>query len=178
MTNPVMNSQNFQQQMSGGQQQPGWYSNNGQQTQERGQSRFGQGLQEQYAGTQYGRQQSQPNLEEMYNAPAANAGDTGRMTYNDIIGKTGMTLTLVVLGAAVGWMFPGIGIFGAIVGLVLGLVNAFKKEPSPALILAYAGAQGLFLGAISMFMESMYPGIVIQAVLATFSVFAVCLALY
>ena len=39
-------------------------------------------------------------------------------------------------------------------------------------------AQGLFLGGISAFFEGAYPGIVVQAVLGTVSVFAVMLALY
>ena len=34
-------------------------------------------------------------------------------------------------------------------GFVLALVNIFKKQPSPALILAYAGVQGVFVGGIS-----------------------------
>lgn len=181
MTNPVMKSRNFQQQMGGGQSQPGWYGS-GQQTQQNPYMQQGQGgrqYQDQYAATQYAQQQGrEQRLEDMYNAPAAQAGDTGRMSYNDIIGKTGMCLVLVVVGAVVGWMFPGIGMIGAIAGLVLGLVNAFKKEPSAPLILAYAAAQGMFLGAISMMLEAQYPGIVIQAVLATLSVFAVVLALY
>ena len=64
------------------------------------------------------------------------------------------------------------------VGLVLGLVNAFKREPSPALIMAYAVAQGLFLGGISAVFGAMYEGIVLQAVVATFAVFAVSLGLF
>ena len=42
----------------------------------------------------------------------------------------------------------------------------------------YALAEGLFLGGISAVFEASYPGIVVQAVLGTFSVFAVMLALY
>ena len=61
---------------------------------------------------------------------------------------------------------------------MLALVNIFKREPSPALILAYAVAQGVFLGGISSFFEAMYPGIVTQAVLATFCVVAVTLGLF
>ena len=61
---------------------------------------------------------------------------------------------------------------------MLGLVNAFKKNPSPPLILLYAAAQGVFLGGLSAFYESFYDGIVGQAVLATLSVFAVSLFLF
>src|SRR5690606_7783483 len=99
-------------------------------------------------------------------------------SYNDVIAKTVMTLGLVLVGAVVGWMMPALMLPGAIVGLVLGLVNSFKREPSPALILLYAAAEGLFLGGISQVFEQMWPGIASQAVLATLCVFAVTLALY
>lgn len=105
-------------------------------------------------------------------------GSTEPMTYENTISKTVFLFVLVVVGAAVGWWMPILMLPGAIVGLVLGLVNAFKKEPSPALIIGYAAAQGLFLGGLSMSMESVYPGIVMQAVLGTFAVFAVTLLLF
>jgi uncharacterized YccA/Bax inhibitor family protein len=66
----------------------------------------------------------------------------------------------------------------ALVGLVTGLVNAFKREPSPLLISVYSVSQGVFLGGLSAMFELRWPGIVFQAVLATLSVFAVVLALY
>ena len=41
-----------------------------------------------------------------------------------------------------------------IVGFVLALVNIFKKEPSPALIFAYAAVEGVFIGGISACFET------------------------
>ncbi|UZN04332.1 Bax inhibitor-1/YccA family protein [Cellulomonas sp. S1-8] len=118
-------------------------------------------------------------LEQMYDAPPATTRDTGRLTYDDVIIKTGGLLALLVVVAAATWVIaPGLWIVGAIVGLVLGLVNAFKKEPSPVLITLYAVAQGVFVGGISAFYESAFNGIVGQAVLATLSVFAVALVLF
>ena len=105
-------------------------------------------------------------------------GSDQPMTYENTISKTVFLFILVVAGAGVGWWMPILMLPGAIVGLVLGLVNAFKKEPSVPLIIGYAVAQGLFLGGFSMFMESVYPGIVMQAVLGTMSVFAVTLLLF
>lgn len=58
------------------------------------------------------------------------------------------------------------------------MVNIFKREPSPALILAYAAAQGLFIGGISLIYETQYSGIIAQAVLGTLAVFGVTLALF
>ena len=65
-----------------------------------------------------------------------------------------------------------------ILGLVLGLVNAFKKEVSPALVMAYGLTQGVFLGGLSNFFEAAYPGVARQAVLGTIVAFGVMLALY
>lgn len=118
-------------------------------------------------------------LEQMYDAPPATTRETGRLTYDDVIVKTGGLLALLVVVAAATWMIaPGLWIVGAIVGLVLGLVNAFKKNPSPVLITLYTVAQGVFLGGISAFYEAMWNGVVPQAVLATLSVFATALVLF
>jgi len=118
-------------------------------------------------------------LQQMYQAPAANPLDTGRMTYDHVITRTAALLGIIVAVGAVTWFtVPGLFIVGAIAGLVLGLINAFRKEPSKPLIIAYAAAEGVFLGGISAFFEAMYPGIVFQAVLATVATFAVTLMLY
>ncbi|MDN5668303.1 MAG: Bax inhibitor-1/YccA family protein [Renibacterium salmoninarum] len=117
-------------------------------------------------------------LQGMYNQPPASNAQMGRMTYDDVLMKTLGTLGLVVVGAAVGWVFPILLLPGMIVGLVLGLVNAFKKEPSKVLILAYALFQGFFLGALSGVLEARFSGIVFQAVLGTLIVFGLTLALY
>jgi uncharacterized YccA/Bax inhibitor family protein len=115
------------------------------------------------------------DLETMYAQPSATSVDTGRMTYDDVVVKTAILFVAVLAGGVVGWMVPGLMWVGLIGGLVLGLVNAFKRNPSPALILGYGVLEGLFLGGISMFFNAAYPGIVVQAVLGTLSVFAAVL---
>ena len=158
--------------------------------------------QEQHAGYQQGQQQpygyaGQPGvganpyaapqanmtpdqLANMYQQPSATPVDTGRMTYASVINRSAVVFGLIALGAIVGWIvFNPILYFGAaLIGLVTGLINAFKREPSPALIAVYAGAQGIFLGGLSRMFDSMAPGIAFQAILATLSVFAVVLALF
>jgi uncharacterized YccA/Bax inhibitor family protein len=121
---------------------------------------------------------SAESLEQMYQAPSATSADTDRMTVEDTINKSAISFALLVAGAVVGWMVPGLYIPAAIVGFVLALVNIFKKKPSPALILSYAGVQGIFVGGISAVFESIYPGIVIQAVIGTIAVVGVTLALF
>ncbi|GAA2844835.1 putative YccA/Bax inhibitor family protein [Leucobacter komagatae] len=100
------------------------------------------------------------------------------MTYENTISKTVLLFVIVLALGAVGWMIPQLMIPGAIAGLVLGLVNSFKKEPSVPLIVLYAAAQGLFLGAISGTFEARLPGIVSQAVIGTLAVFGVTLLLF
>jgi len=118
-------------------------------------------------------------LDEMYAMPSAGPRETGRMTYDDVIVRTGGLLALLVVVAAATWtLAPGLWIVGAIAGLVLGLVNAFKRKPSPALIALYAVAQGMFLGGVSRWYEEMWNGVVGQAVLATLAVFATSLILF
>ena len=118
-------------------------------------------------------------LDQMYGQPSATTRDTGRMTYDDVIVRTaGMFAVIVVVGAAT-WMFaPQLFWVGLIGLLVLGLVNAFKKEPSPALIMAYAAFQGLFLGGISAVFEAEWQGVVLQAIMATAATFFACLFLF
>lgn len=119
-------------------------------------------------------------LQDLYDRPTATTVETGRMSYDGIIVKTAITLGLVIVGAVIGFMFPAIGLVGAIVGFVLALVNIFKKQPSPVLVLAYAGFQGLAVGAISWYVEVglNQSGIIWQALVGTGLVFGVTLALF
>jgi len=122
---------------------------------------------------------SAASLEQMYAAPTATPVQMDRMTYDDVIVRTaGMFAVIVVTGALTWVLAPGLWILGAIVGLVLGLVNSFKKNPSPGLIMAYAAAEGVFLGGLSRFFEAAWEGVVPQAVLATAATFAACLVLF
>lgn len=118
-------------------------------------------------------------LDQMYAQPSATPRETGRMTYDDVIIRTvGMFAVIVVTGAATWLLAPQLFWVGMVGGLVLGLVNAFKREPSPALIMAYAAFQGVFLGGISAVFESQWQGVVMQAILATLATFAACLVLF
>jgi len=152
-----------------------------------GQQQYGQAPQ-QYGQSpqQYGRYTNPADLERSYNQPSATPGQMRRMTMEDVVMRTALTLGVVVLTGAATWSLAAVNpplaltlaMVGALAGFVLGLVNAFKREPSPTLILAYAAFEGVFLGGISAYFEAAYPGIVIQAVLATVVTFAVTLALY
>lgn len=172
--NPVFNGKNFR----GATKAPPAPQAYGQNTY--GQPQFGQ-TQTGWNPAQQGMTQDQ--LQDMYNRPAAGPSDTGRMTFDDVIMKTAACLAAVVAGAAVTLLVaPGLSnllmIVGALGGFVLALVNTFKKQPSPALILAYAALEGLFLGGLTRILDGMYPGVGLQAVIGTLSVFAVTLVLF
>jgi uncharacterized YccA/Bax inhibitor family protein len=130
-------------------------------------------------------------LEELYAAPVATARQMRRLTYEDVIVRTGALLAVLVVVAAATWALtptlPWLYLVGAVVGLVLGLVNAFRRSPSPALIVAYAVAEGVFVGGISwVFQNLAVPGssdgtaqpIVLQAVIGTVVTFTAALALF
>ena len=129
--------------------------------------------------------------------PTHTGRGTGRMTLDSVVEKTGITLAALIAAAAVTWFAIGdlgdpvtgddaltkafaLAMGGAIIGLVLSLVNSFKKAVSPPLVLAYAVVEGVFVGALSKVVSSYVndPTIVFQAVLATMVAFGGTLFAY
>ena len=117
-------------------------------------------------------------LDELYGRPSAGPAETERMGYDDVIIKTAVMFVILLVGGVVGAIMPALAIPAAIVGFVLALVNIFKKNPSPPLIIAYAAVEGVFLGGISFLLESRFEGIILQAVMGTLIVTAVTLILF
>jgi uncharacterized YccA/Bax inhibitor family protein len=85
-----------------------------------------------------------------------------------------MFAVLVTVGAVAWSMNLGGGalMLGFIGGFILAMVNSFSKTVKPALAIAYAAFQGLALGTISNLYNTVYDGIVSQAILVTLSAFA------
>lgn len=69
-------------------------------------------------------------------------------------------------------------IAGLIISFILSMIIAFKPKTSPYLSPVYAFAEGALLSGISCFFETMFPGIVVQAVSITFAVMFVMAVLY
>ncbi len=124
-------------------------------------------------------QRSAPLIESVSGAPTARHveelyGTPQRLTVDDIMVKTGILLGLLVLTGAGAWVLGvgfGVVALAALVGLGLALVNIFKKQVSPPLVLAYAAVQGVAVGGISAAYEGAYRGIVVQAIVGTVAVF-------
>lgn len=122
-------------------------------------------------------------LSAQYAAPSPSADELGRMTYEDTLVKTGVSFAVLLVGAVIGWVlgdFLIVTIGAALIGFVLAMVNTFKKEPSPALVLSYAFFEGVFVGGISMIYSIVFNGgaIVPMAVFGTLGVVGVTLALF
>lgn len=141
------------------------------------------------------------NAQPGYAPPAAASSD--RMTIDSVVEKTAVTLGIVIAAAAVAWVVIGqilvegrfgqtvvdqdavntaymFAIGGALIGFVLAMVNSFKKIISPALVIGYALAEGVFVGAFSKIVAT-YVGdvsIVFQAIVGTFVAFGATLAAY
>ncbi len=104
------------------------------------------------------------------------------MTYDDVIAKTGVSLGAVFLVAAAAFflvpppLLMPVWIVSAIASFVTVLVVAGRRVISPVALGIYAIFEGIFIGAISSYFEFMWPGIVVNAVLATFITAAATLA--
>jgi uncharacterized YccA/Bax inhibitor family protein len=135
-----------------------------------------------------------PTQTDPYRQQAPIYGDTatgGRMTIDTVVQKTGLTLGLTILVAALVWVLTPpldsaaagslylLAMVGAFGGLALSLVNSFKRVVSPALVLLYAALEGLFVGAFSKVIDASFGGgIVVGAVAGTFAAVAGTLAAY
>ena len=121
------------------------------------------------------------SLENLYNAPAASAIQTGRMTIEDVVARTSILFGILVITGAVAWtanLGGGALMLGFLGGFVLAMVNTFSKKIRPAMIMAYAAFEGIALGTLSHFYNDAYPGIVSQAVIGTLCAFAGILFAY
>ena len=92
------------------------------------------------------------------------------------VGGTGIKIlglfSLLLAGAFVAWNLPialaaMLMLPAALIGLGLALWITFSKKIRPAAIVTYAAVEGIFIGTISSFFETAYPGIVMNAVIGT-----------
>ncbi|MER6122715.1 Bax inhibitor-1/YccA family protein [Streptomyces sp. NPDC001795] len=120
-----------------------------------------------------------------YGAPPQAPATTGRMTMDDVVMRSAMTLGTVAVGAILAWaLLPvsstsyGLAVGSALVAFVLAMVQSFKRTPSPALILGYAAFEGVFLGVISEMYNAQWHGAPFQAVLGTMAVSGATLLVY
>jgi uncharacterized YccA/Bax inhibitor family protein len=107
------------------------------------------------------------------------------MTFQGTVNKTLILLILLTISAAWVWSTANneelivlYMFIGTIVGFLVALIVIFKQEWAPILAPIYALLEGLAIGGISVMFESLFPGIVIQAVGLTFGILFVLLFAY
>jgi uncharacterized YccA/Bax inhibitor family protein len=107
------------------------------------------------------------------------------MTVTGTVNKTLIMFALVLAGAATAWYMPYMGLnplipifTGLIIALIAMFVASFSPKTAPYSAPVYGLFEGVFLGGVSLFLNQMWPGIVLQAVTGTFATFGICLALY
>lgn len=119
---------------------------------------------------------------------------TRQLTVDDVVTKTAITLGVLTVSAIVSYFLVDsndalatpLMALGAIGGLVLVLIATFgRKQDNPAIVLAYAAFEGLFVGSISfVFANFVVSGdtsagaLIGQAVLGTFGMFFGMLVVY
>ena len=128
-----------------------------------------------------------------YTTAPPQAGVSRPLTIDDVVTKTGITLGVLSVVAAISYFLvggsPGLAmpftLVGALGGLALVLIATFgRKQDNPAIVLSYAALEGLFLGAVSwVFGNVIVSGVsagalISQAVLGTLGVFFGMLVVY
>ncbi len=109
-----------------------------------------------------------------------------RMTLDDVITKTAITMAVLIATAALAWNFIDASFYlpalvgSGLIGFVVVMIVSFRRVVNPGLVLAYAAIEGVFIGLISKYFEVYLdlPGIVTQAVIGTFAAAGVTLAAY
>lgn len=134
--------------------------------------------------TQYGQRPlaGEPNDGPQYRPSAPQQVD--RMTVDDVITKTAITMGLMMgVAFAAARFLPfnlllPVALVSGLVAFIVPLIVAVRRKVGPVLAVTFAVIEGVFIGGFSMLFETYYPGIVLQAVLGTFVAAAITLAAF
>jgi uncharacterized YccA/Bax inhibitor family protein len=129
--------------------------------------------------------------------PYAGQQQSRPLTIDDVVTKTGITLAVLISVAVVSFFLVSSNLalagpfafVGGIGGFALVMIATFaRKQDSPAIVLAYAALEGLFLGAVSLLLAGFdfqtgaatanAGSLIFQAVLGTIGVFVGMLVVY
>lgn len=102
------------------------------------------------------------------------------MTTQGAINKTLILFGILMVTAVFNYQAQNMMLMigGAIVGLILVIVNVFKREYSPWIAPVYAALEGLFVGGISGIYAGFGGGIILQAVSLTLLVLVIMLVIH
>ncbi|SEG46208.1 Uncharacterized membrane protein, YccA/Bax inhibitor family [Thermomonospora echinospora] len=123
-------------------------------------------------------------LQDMYNQPAYTPPAQRTMTYDDVVVKSFLALGTLVLTGALTWAFVplqtalAVAVVAFLLQFGLAMFISFGQKANAPLVLAFAGLYGVGVGAISHYYETLYSGVVLQAVIGTALAFAAMLAVH
>lgn len=96
------------------------------------------------------------------------------MTIEGTVSKAFISFLILVATAIASWIYQPLNALVAVayipllfVGLGLGIYNSFAKRVGAVSVGIYSAVEGLILGALSMWVDSIYPGVAMQAIVAT-----------
>ena len=142
----------------------------------------------------YGAQQAQAEPYVTQYPDQQQTGVSRPLTIDDVVTKTGITLAVLTAVAAVSYFLVGqnpglamplylVGMIGGIAVLLIGIFG--RKQDNPAIVLAYASFEGLFLGTFSYIVANWIVtgdisagSLISQAVVGTLGVFFGMLVVY
>ena len=98
-----------------------------------------------------------------------NAETSSPMTIQGTVDKTAIALSILLVAGYFGYtsFSPAIMFGGFIGGFIVAMVTIFKRTWAPYTVPIYAVLEGLALGGISFFYNSLYEGIVLQSITIT-----------
>lgn len=104
--------------------------------------------------------------------------DSQRMTINGTVNKTGILLLIVVAVGAWAWntmlnnpaLGQGLMMVGVVGAFIGSLIVSFKPTTAPIGAPIVAALEGLLVGTFSAYFETLYPGLVVQALGLTVAV--------
>ncbi|MEP6647430.1 MAG: Bax inhibitor-1/YccA family protein [Saprospiraceae bacterium] len=113
-------------------------------------------------------------------SPSFSNTDQGTMTVQGAINKTFILFAIMLVTAFINFQLQSsvLMIGGAVGGLILVIVNVFKKEYSTVIAPSYAALEGLLVGGVTGIYAGFGGGIVIQAISLTLLVLFVMLVIY
>ena len=108
------------------------------------------------------------------------------MTFDDVLGRTGLVLLIIAAIGALSFTLIGPNMVAGGPALIVGSIAAFitaiivstRRTVPVGGVIFYCICEGLVLGSLPAIFEASYPGIVVQAVLGTFAAAGVTLAAY
>jgi len=106
--------------------------------------------------------------------------DLKLMTIDGTVNRTIISLFILLLSGAFTYTFElmALTFIGLIVGMILAIATMFKPQWSPKTVPLYALFEGMALGGISFMFNTMYEGIVTQAIVLTAGIFFSLLLAY